>query len=444
MFLKTLFGSLVLLATFFGKYSEASGRFPTTVGLDDSFGQYDDLKIRVKIFPHKRDYLPQRKDRKRQYLRLSSDRECRIYEGAKGQAAKIFSSYHSQKEIILHSINLDTPLWIECDAPTVLHRASGLASYKYKGNFYVYRHYNLSHKEFEVVVVNILGIEDYLRGVVPAEVFTSWPEESLKSQAVAARTYALFHLSVARRAGSRPYNNFYDVNDTILFQAYTGLTDVDPRTDRAIEQTESMILTHHNKLIQAYYHADSGGGKTESASAVWGVDVPYARSKPEPFKSGHHRSIRWRVETDKIALTKNLRSIGVLSSRQSVKRLAPLRKHMTSTGRVKKLLLTTNDGSYKVISIHKLRKVITLNSNRFSMQSTKDGFIFLGKGSGHGVGMNQKGSQVLAKLKGWGFERILSHYYSRTKLCSLKAGATLVTSCSATQPQAHIKVSSEI
>ena len=121
-------------------------------------------------------------------------------------------------------------------------------------------------------VINKLNIEDYIRGVVPSEMPSLWEYEALKAQAVAARSYALANL------GKRASQGF-DLNDTPQDQAYGGATAERIKTNRAVKDTESIVIIYDLKIIPAYYSA-SAGGQTKNAGDVWSRDLPYIQSVP--------------------------------------------------------------------------------------------------------------------------------------------------------------------
>jgi cell wall-associated NlpC family hydrolase len=129
-----------------------------------------------------------------------------------------------------------------------------------------------------------LDLEEYLRGVVPAEVYASYHAEALKAQAIAARTYA------ARRISSQTTKP-YDVDDTTATQAYRPHDRLDPRTDAAVRATTGEVLRYGGRLIDAVY-TDSNGGRIVSAKERWGSNVPYLVAKNDPYdptaaRSGH-------------------------------------------------------------------------------------------------------------------------------------------------------------
>lgn len=141
----------------------------------------------------------------------------------------------------------------------------------------------VQNKNKKLTVINEVDLEDYLKGVVPSEMPSSWELEALKAQAIAARSYALANLGKRASFG-------YDLKDTPEDQAYGGASAETSKTNLAVESTGGQVLTYNMKVIPAYYSA-SAGGQTINASAAWGNDLPFIRSVPSyddnVKKNGH-------------------------------------------------------------------------------------------------------------------------------------------------------------
>lgn len=123
-----------------------------------------------------------------------------------------------------------------------------------------------------LTVINDIELEDYLKGVIPAEMPSSWDTEAHKAQAIAARSYALANLGKHADKG-------YDLNDTPQDQAYGGASAEKKSTTYAVKETEGIVLTHDKKIISAFY-TSSAGGQTKTSSSAWGKNLPYIRSVP--------------------------------------------------------------------------------------------------------------------------------------------------------------------
>ena len=126
-----------------------------------------------------------------------------------------------------------------------------------------------------LMMINHVPLESYLRGVIPHEVSPSWPLESLKAQACAARAFAL---------GSRQPGKDWDVYCDVRDQAYVGVGIEDSRTDAAARGTAGMCPTYNGKPIVATYFSCSGG-HTESVGYVWGGSYPYLKGVSDPYDS---------------------------------------------------------------------------------------------------------------------------------------------------------------
>ncbi|GHS93408.1 stage II sporulation protein SpoIID [Synergistales bacterium] len=137
---------------------------------------------------------------------------------------------------------------------------------KYRGVFLITKNFTL---------INILDVEDYLRGVLPAEAGPSQSEEYLRAHAITSRTYALKQ-SLSR--GSRGY----DVLDSTSDQVYKGAGVETSATDKAVRATAGEVLTYGSELASTFFHSDSGG-HTASVAEVWEQDIPYLRGVKEPM-----------------------------------------------------------------------------------------------------------------------------------------------------------------
>ena len=122
-------------------------------------------------------------------------------------------------------------------------------------------------------LLNVLDVEQYLCGVLPAEVGASWPDEALRAQAISARTYVLKQSMNRAEKG-------YDVVDTDADQVYKGAGVETAKTNKAVSSTAGEILTYGKELAYTYFHSDSGG-HTADISDVWGSKIPYLTGVPE-------------------------------------------------------------------------------------------------------------------------------------------------------------------
>lgn len=269
-----------------------------------------------------------------------------------------------------------------------------------------------------------MNLEEYVRGVVAAEMPAEFNLEALKAQAVAARTYALAHME--QFGGTKcSYAKGADICDTVNSQAYMSKEERfklwksssaigywNKITD-AVNQTEGEILTYDGKLVLEPYYFAVSSGKTENAAEVFATSEPYLKSVKSPgeeasgnYKTTHKYSINEFINTINSKYSKaKLNSKNIKSQIYIQER--------TSAGSVKKIKLGN-----VVISGADFRTMFNLNSANFKITISKDIQVDC-FGYGHGVGMSQWGAEVMAKAGG-SFQEILSHYYQGIKIEKIK------------------------
>ena len=258
----------------------------------------------------------------------------------------------------------------------------------------------------KIGVVNELGLERYVVGLINNEISSKWPEEAIKAQAVIARTYALYKKK--ERSGYP-----YDLKGTVLGQVYRGSSTEDMAALRAVRKSRGEVLTYDDSLALTVYHSNAGG-VTEAASNVWGGrPVPYLRSVQSPTDSDGSRYY-WKYSIGAAKLRDVLRSGGYNTATPYAIEVLD----RTSSGRIKRIRIKGDDDMTFTISGKKFRSILgysNLRSTLFRVQRRGGTFIFTGKGSGHGVGLSQWGAKGMAD-GGRSYRRILSHYYPGTKL----------------------------
>ena len=342
---------------------------------------------------------------------------------------------------------------------------------RYSGNIKIFVFQN------EILVVNVLGVENYLSSVVGSEMPTKWPIEALKAQAIASRTYAL------KQKG----NILFDIDSTQRNQVYNGLESRTYKTTKAVRSTRSLVLTYKNKLINALFHSSSAG-MTENSQDVWENEYPYLSSVKDFDKN--NPKLRWEKRFSNEQLQKLFPRVG------GIKQVEIL--NITNTGRVRNVKIQGNYGSdqisgidlrkrlnlkstlvrFKLIEVNKTKSdnvtpnplstsiledkpmthIVKVGDNLFDIayrykvnvneivalnnikdpsiikinqillipeNSVKNDFItekilvVTGYGSGHGVGMSQWGARYMA-TKGAKAEEILKHFYKGVKVKPFK------------------------
>jgi stage II sporulation protein D len=222
--------------------------------------------------------------------------------------------------------------------------------------------------------INVLPIESYLRGVVPAEVPATWPIEAVKSQAVAARTYAWSRLKGATRE--------WDVVPTAANQVYGGYQHEHLRSDEAVVATQNIVLTYQGKVISALYHA-AAGGHTENSEYAFvndrgdpGSKVAYLRGKPDVDENGvpydgTAGSYAWQSDQFTMAELSAMLSQNPLTDVGDIHNITYWRG---VSGRVYKVLLEGSEGS-KTVSGGKFKN--TYNDYKLSGKNTKSTLFYL-------------------------------------------------------------------
>ncbi|HKY73648.1 MAG TPA: SpoIID/LytB domain-containing protein [Nitrospira sp.] len=254
------------------------------------------------------------------------------------------------------------------------------------------------------LVINQADLEEYVKGVVPGEVNSSWHPEMLKAQAVAARTYALYQqmLSAARD---------YDVVATVQDQVYKGKNGVDAAVLRAVDDTRGLVLTYQNAPIYAAF-SSTAAGLTEDAVNVWSKEYPYLKGVECPFdleSPFYHWTASFRLDKLEQSLRQQGFAVGTIASMEPFA--------FSRGGRVAKLRVVHSEGEL-ILRGEDLRKAVGYSivpSTQFTIDALGQDIVLSGYGAGHAVGMCQWGAKELAEL-GYSFSTILAYYYPGTDL----------------------------
>lgn len=239
-------------------------------------------------------------------------------------------------------------------------------------------------------------LEEYVAGVVAAEMPAAFPEEALKAQAVAARTYQVRQMQAA---GSRTV--LYDVGQAYLSEAEQkekwgeGYALYAGKIHSAVRATAGEIMTYDGEPILAAFHAQSGG-RTEDAAYVWNTAVPYLKS----VDSKGDRQAPNNETTVTIAAKALAERLGIAGDAA-----VSVRKR-TEAGYVAEV-----QAGSKTFSGREIRERLGLRSADFAIAKNGDSYIFTVHGYGHGAGMSQYGASFLAE-QGKNYHEILRHYYT--------------------------------
>jgi len=265
-----------------------------------------------------------------------------------------------------------------------------------------------------------MPLEDYLVGVVAAEMPAEFPLEALKAQVVAARTYAVKRLEVSSL--ENPLHQGADLCDDHRHgQAWLSRADLKERwgtlhyyryyykVKQAVDETRGQVLTYQGQLIDPAYHA-SCGGRTENSEDVWKFEAPYLRSVPCPYDSDPEpvQTVTYSLEQVDQALGTNLAALPVSGKQNSPAGIKTTEK--TATGRPKTLLI--GGRSFSAVAV---RDLLGLRSTNFTWKVEGGEVTFTTTGHGHGVGLCQYGAKGMA-LHGYNYRNILKHYYSGVEI----------------------------
>jgi len=280
-----------------------------------------------------------------------------------------------------------------------------------------------------LLVVNVLPLESYLRGVVPLEIGNRKQSEhaAVEAQAVAARSYSYLHLIPGRA---------YDMMSTVQDQVYGGVDAEKPVSDSAVAATDGMVVLYAGKVINTPYHSTCGGS-TAAVHEVWYKEPDHPYLKPvsdripgtNSFYCDSSPKFRWTSSFTGESLR------GVLEKYLSAYTSAPkgtvgrvkgvYEQGRTESDRVAALRIDTDQGSYTLRG-NDIRFVLRspdgaiLNSTYFTAEATitsgeVSGLTLRGGGYGHGIGMCQWGAIGRARA-GQDYRTILSTYYPGTTI----------------------------
>ncbi len=319
----------------------------------------------------------------------------------------------------------------------------------------------------DLTVVNILGMDEYICGVVPYEMSPGWPLEALKAQAVSARTYAASQLGKHQKYG-------FDLCNSTCCQAYLGVDVNAPDCEEAVFSTSGVYITYEGELASTYYHSCDGGA-TENSENVFYEEIPYLKGKADPYESqvttGYENwsfvyscdDITWILrakgyncgtivsvtptyteqgnilslkftDANGVSWTFSRSRAGSILYSQTLGKFTHSQRFTVTDADMENQSLLINedtepisesqqiwavDGSGQVHELGEAGKVtvLTADGTRTVNRSSAGGTIraaryrVSGSGWGHNVGMSQHGARAMA-LMGFTYEEILKFYFS--------------------------------
>lgn len=345
----------------------------------------------------------------------------------------------------------DYPLGIQ-----PLSEQTWFKGYKYYGGF----EYNRVSGN-NMNVINVVGLTDYVKGVVPYEVSVSWPVEALKAQALCAKCYTIKSLGKHSSKG-------FDLCNTTDCQMYCGTNKATDISDAAVEETEGLFVLYDGEICTTYYHASSGG-YTEDAGNIWGKDIPYLKAVEDTYLESLRpfsctlelEDISWILQAkgyidcdvedmyvSKYSDVGNVLALTVELENGTSKTFTGDRARTALNSATKGVTIgshryTINGGSSeetvningtqvalndlyaqgdgkKAKSIDIEDGLVALTANGIqeititepAKQENEDGvYVITGTGSGHNIGLSQEGAKSMANA-GFTFEEIIEFYFT--------------------------------
>lgn len=253
-----------------------------------------------------------------------------------------------------------------------------------------------SMREGKLLVLNLVEMEEYLLSVVPSESYASWPLDTLKAQAVAARTYA-YYQKLHRE------NLSYDLVDDEGDQAYKGMERETTKSTKAVMESSGEVLMEQERPILAMFSANSGG-YTADAKAVFNLNKSYLTARPDP-ESLKGKMATWKKEFPTEDIEAALARIGIKA--RGISRIEAAEKG--PSGRIVRVRIRSRDGDKVFRTRTTLGRALKLPEILLDIRKQGGRYEFDGKGWGHGVGYSQWGSAIMGKDTS--YREILAFYY---------------------------------
>lgn len=321
-----------------------------------------------------------------------------------------------------------------------------------------------------ITVINILPMQEYLKGVIPWEMYPNDPLEALKAQALCARTYAYYNLG--------KHGSDFDICASTHCQAYRGTERANETTNRAVDETRGQYVLYKGQPINAVFHS-ANGGATEDSENVWGGYIPYLRGKSDPYEDlataqngiwsyeftpremtsilnskGYKAALirnayveeytklgnvlkvtyvdindkKWSFERERARTIMNSSALKkyTRSQRYTIKPTGSTTSSKTSEINVNGVgMINPSDGNTVVIGAHGTSLIpggnsvviatgkgnVTVGGSKGTVSGGNGNFIISGTGWGHNIGMSQEGAAGMAK-KGFKVADIIHFYYT--------------------------------
>ena len=256
-----------------------------------------------------------------------------------------------------------------------------------------------------------LNLDDYLKGVLIGEVPITYELEALKAQAVVARTYTLNKLKNTNSKHAFGADMCDDIHCCQAYKtkeyAFNSWDDNEEnekwaKLEKAVNNTSNEVITYNGELINAFFHAHSGG-MTENVKYLWSKrEMPYLVSV-----AGNEGYVYQDLKSFTSAELKEALKSDVPMSSENIELEI---KDYTGSGRVNNMLVNG-----VVMDSTRFRSLTGIKSTNFRIEKSGDNISFYTVGYGHGVGMSQEGANQMA-IDGKNYKEIIQHYYTGVKI----------------------------
>jgi stage II sporulation protein D len=272
---------------------------------------------------------------------------------------------------------------------------------KYRGKLIL-----VPQNEDRFSVLEEIGIEEYLPGVIEAEMPTMWRDDAIQAQVIAARTFAIFQ---KKNKNNAPYH----INKLDL--AYNGSYNYKPKTKEIVDKSRGTVMVYNWELFPGYFHSTCGG-HTEDINTVFnlrsipplsGVDCGYCN------KSKYYN---WKANLKKDEIERKLNN-----AKFKVKKITRIVTEKTGPGGHSSTIKIEHSEGTKRVNANEFRLIVgpnNLRSTAFKVKNNGISLTFDGSGWGHGVGLCQYGTQGMAN-SGFKWYDILKHYYPEIDLVKI-------------------------
>lgn len=257
----------------------------------------------------------------------------------------------------------------------------------------------------KLAVINYVGLEDYVKCVLPYEMSGQWPLEALKAQAVCARTYALNNINTY-------CDNGFDVRNDTYSQVYRGMTGTTENTDNAAELTSGKLVRYRGTVCKVYYMS-SDGGSTESGTNVFSQRRAYLCGTADPYENDiEFYNKTWKSELRPENIIYRLSRYGY-----ELAEISEINAVYSDMGNVIRLEIKDLNGKAVNVSGEDCFREMGLNSLHYSVGKQKNEddvtvFVFEGGGWGHNCGMSQWGAYSMAYNHGADCNEIIDFYFN--------------------------------